>query len=65
MRLVNVKSNMAIFIQELKEHDQWDNLWDDYEMDIAVQFLKSTDPQSIHKLLIAARELRAYMESIK
>ena len=61
---MSAKYNMREFVMELRETNKWDDLWDQYEMDICVEFLSSTDPVTPHNRLIAARQLRHFMESI-
>jgi hypothetical protein len=61
---VKGKYKIQQFIAELRESGEWNNLWDSFEMDIAMLFLRSDDHTAAHNRLQAARQLRAFMESI-
>lgn len=61
---MSAKYDIRKFVIELQESDKWDELWELFEQDIAKEFLSSTDPITPHNKLIAARQLKHFMESI-
>lgn len=49
----------------LRDTNEWEELWDSVEQEIAKEFLSTNNPLQLHTRLQSLRELRIHMENIK
>lgn len=42
--------------------EEWAKLWEQYEQDIAAEFLRTSDPVALYQVLHSARMLKVWLE---